>query len=85
MASIEILTKSDLVAFQNKIIDQLKALIQPEKEFATEVELIALFAFNKSTLAKMRMNNEIPYYKFGGKLFYKIVEVNKLIARNQIG
>ncbi len=85
MATIEIMTKNDLVTFQNKIIDQLKSLIQPEKEFATEGELITLFAFNKSTLAKMRMNNEIPYYKFGGKLFYKIVEVNKLIARNQIG
>lgn len=85
MATIEIMTKNDLVTFQNKIIDQLKSLIQPEKEFATEAELITLFAFNKSTLAKMRMNNEIPYYKFGGKLFYKIVEVNKLIARNQIG
>ncbi|MCX6074533.1 MAG: hypothetical protein NTY39_09465 [Campylobacterales bacterium] len=85
MATIDLITKSDMIAFQNKIIDQLKALIQPEKEFATEAELISLFAFNKSTLAKMRMNNEIPYYKFGGKLFYKIGEVNKLIARNQIG
>ncbi len=84
MATIDLITKSDLMAFQNKIMEQLKALIQPEKEFATESELIALFAFNKSTLAKMRMNNEIPYYKFGGKLFYKIVEVNKLIAKNQI-
>ncbi|MDO9206874.1 MAG: hypothetical protein Q7T91_01350 [Sulfuricurvum sp.] len=85
MATIDLITKSDLMAFQNKIMEQLKALIQPEKEFATEGELIALFAFNKSTLAKMRMNNEIPYYKFGGKLFYKIIEVNRLIARNQIG
>ena len=85
MATIDLITKSDLMTFQNKIMEQLKALIQPEKEFATEAELISLFAFNKSTLAKMRMNNEIPYYKFGGKLFYKIVEVNKLIARNQIG
>ncbi|MFH0709002.1 MAG: hypothetical protein V2A75_02240 [Pseudomonadota bacterium] len=85
MATIDLITKSDLVVFQNKIMEQLKALIQPEKEFATEAELISLFAFNKSTLAKMRMNNEIPYYKFGGKLFYKIVEVNKLIAKNQIG
>jgi hypothetical protein len=85
MATIDLITKSDLIAFQNKIMEQLKSLIQPEKEFATEAELITLFAFNKSTLAKMRMNNEIPYYKFGGKLFYKIVEVNKLIARNQIG
>lgn len=84
MATIDLITKSDLIAFQNKIMEQLKALIQPEKEFATENELIALFAFNKSTLAKMRMNNEIPYYKFGGKLFYKIVEVNKLIANNQM-
>ena len=84
MATIDLITKSDLMAFQNKIMEQLKSLIQPEKEFATEVELISLFAFNKSTLAKMRMNNEIPYYKFGGKLFYKIVEVNKLIAKNQI-
>jgi hypothetical protein len=58
--------------------------VTPEKEFATEAELITLFSFNKSTLAKMRMNNEIPYYKFGGKLFYKIVEVNKLIANNQM-
>ena len=31
------------------------------------------------------MNGDIPYYKFGGKLYYKIVEVNKLIAKNQIG
>lgn len=85
MATIDIVTKNDLVTFQNKIMEQLKSLIQPEKEFITEGELIALFAFNKSTLAKMRMNNEIPYYKFGGKLFYKIVEVNKLIERNQIG
>lgn len=84
MATIDLITKSDLLAFQNKIMEQLKALIQPEKEFVTEVELIGLFAFNKSTLAKMRMNNEIPYYKFGGKLFYKIMEVNKIIANNQI-
>ena len=83
--NVSVFCKNDLVTFQNKIIDQLKSLIQPEKEFATEGELISLFAFNKSTLAKMRMNNEIPYYKFGGKLFYKILEVNKLIAKNQIG
>lgn len=85
MATIDLITKSDLIAFQTKIMDQLKSLIQPEKEFITEAELISLFAFNKSTLAKMRMNGEIPYYKFGGKLFYKIVEVNSLINRNQIG
>jgi hypothetical protein len=66
-------------------MEQLKVLIQPEREFITEPELIDLFGFNKSTLAKMRMNGEIPYYKFGGKLFYKIVEVNRLINRNQIG
>lgn len=85
MAQIDLITKSDLIAFQNKIMEQLKALIQPEREFITEPELIDLFGFNKSTLAKMRMNGEIPYYKFGGKLFYKIVEVNRLINRNQIG
>jgi hypothetical protein len=84
MASIEIMTKNDLVTFQNKIMDQLKSLIQPEKEFITESELIALYDFNKSTLAKMRMNGEIPYYKFGGKLFYKAVEVNRIIERNQV-
>ncbi|KFN38769.1 MAG: hypothetical protein JU82_10135 [Sulfuricurvum sp. MLSB] len=85
MAQIDLITKSDLIAFQNKIMEQLKALIQPEKEFITEAELIGLFAFNKSTLAKMRMNGEIPYYKFGGKLYYKINEVNRLIANNQVG
>lgn len=85
MATIDLITKSDLMAFQNKIMEQLKALIQPEREFITEPELIDLFGFNKSTLAKMRMNGEIPYYKFGGKLFYKIVEVNKIIQNNQVG
>lgn len=85
MATIDLITKSDLISFQNKIMEQLKALIQPEKEFITEGELINLFAFNKSTLAKMRMNGEIPYYKFGGKLYYKINEVNRLIAINQVG
>ena len=85
MATMDLITKSDLLTFQNKIMEQLKALIQPEREFITEPELIDLFGFNKSTLAKMRMNGEIPYYKFGGKLFYKIVEVNRLINRNQIG
>lgn len=85
MAQIDLITKSDLIAFQNKIMEQLKSLIQPEKEFITEPELIDLFGFNKSTLAKMRMNGEIPYYKFGGKLFYKIVEVNKIIQNNQVG
>ena len=85
MATIDLITKSDLIAFQNKIMEQLKALIQPEREFITEPELIDLFGFNKSTLAKMRMNGEIPYYKFGGKLYYKIREVNLLINRNQMG
>lgn len=85
MATIDLITKSDLMAFQNKIMEQLKALIQPEKEFITESELIALYDFNKSTLAKMRMNGEIPYYKFGGKLFYKAVEVNRIIEKNEVG
>ena len=85
MALIDVLSKGDFLAFQNKMMEQLKALIQPEKEFITEAELIDLFAFNKSTLAKMRMNGEIPYYKFGGKLFYKIVEVNRIIQNNQVG
>lgn len=85
MAQIDLITKSDLIAFQNKIMEQLKALIQPEREFITEPELIDMFGFNKSTLAKMRMNGEIPYYKFGGKLYYKINEVNRLIANNQVG
>ena len=84
MATIDLITKSDLIAFQNKIMEQLKALIQPEREFITEPELIDLFGFNKSTLAKMRMNGEIPYYKFGGRLYYKIKEVNLLINRNQM-
>ena len=52
MATIDLITKSDLMAFQNKIMEQLKSLIQPEKEFATEGELIALFDFNKSTISK---------------------------------
>lgn len=85
MATIDMITKSDLIAFQNKIMEQLKALIQPEREFITELDLIDMFGFNKSTLAKMRMNGEIPYYKFGGKLYYKIREVNLLINRNQMG
>ena len=48
-------------------------------------ELIDMFGLNKSTLAKMRMNGEIPYCKFGEKLYYKIREVNLLINRNQMG
>lgn len=36
MATIDLITKNDLMAFQNKIMEQLKALIQPEKEFITE-------------------------------------------------
>lgn len=85
MASIELLTKGEFISLQNKLFERIESMVRPEKEFITESELIGLFNFNKSTLAKMRMNGEIPYYKFGGKLFYKAVEVNRIIERNQVG
>lgn len=47
-------------------------------------ELEKLYGIRKSQAAKMRMNNELPYYLIKSKVVYKTCEIEDFLNQNKI-
>lgn len=69
--------KNDGDASLLKEIAELKALLQKQLKIEKEVlldnaEMKRRFHMSESTLYRRRKNNEIPFYKIGGKFYYPL-------------
>lgn len=58
--------------------------MQIEKEVINLKELTKYIGLSKSTIYKMTMNKEIPYYKVSKFLFFRSEEIRAWVLRNQI-
>ena len=57
-----------------EIVDKVSIM---QKEWLTPDELQSEFSISKSTQAKMRMTNSIPYHKISKYVRYKRVDINQ--------
>ena len=52
--------------------------------YITEQELSKALKISKRTLIEYRMNGKLPYYKIGGKIYYKEQDIIDILERNKI-
>ena len=87
METIQLLTKEDLEAFKRDLIQEIKALMQPEglqaKQWLKSVEVRKLLNISPGTLQNMRINGTLSYTKVGSILYYKYADILKMLNDNQ--
>lgn len=49
-----------------------------------EEDVMEMFGFSKSTIARLRRSGQIPYSKLGGSYFYQEKELKKMLKANLI-
>jgi hypothetical protein len=86
MEKIELLTTADLEDFKKELMQEIKALIQPEgiqpKQWLKSVEVRKLLNISPGTLQNMRINGTLSYTKIGSILYYRHADIIKLLEEN---
>ena len=84
MASIEIITKEDLMAFKADLLKELTSLIRPqlkdERQWLKSREVRDLLGISAGTLQNLRINRKIKFTKIGGTVFYSNSDIKKLLT-----
>lgn len=87
METIQLLTQADLEDFKKDLLQEIKALIHPErgqsKQWLKSVEVRKLLNISSGTLQNLRINGMLSYTKVGGILYYKYADLLKLLNNNQ--
>jgi hypothetical protein len=86
--SVEILTKEDLQAFRFQLLNDIKALLfikqSANMEWLRSNEIRKALKISAGTLQNLRVTGKLKSVKFGGILFYRNSDLEKLLdSRNQ--
>ena len=84
--SVNILTKEDLVLFQDELLTQIKGLlnqspVQTKKWLKTD-EVKDLLKVSASTLQTLRINGTLTYSKLGGIIYYDYEHIENVLKKN---
>jgi hypothetical protein len=81
----EIITMEDLETFRLKLLDDIKALLQPvsqaEKKWLKSGEVRKLLGISHGTLQNLRIRGTIPFRKIGGITYYKYEDIFNLLEK----
>ena len=84
--SVNILTKEDLVLFQDELLNEIKGIInqspvQTKKWLKTD-EVKDLLKVSASTLQTLRINGTLTYSKLGGIIYYDYEHIENVLKKN---
>jgi hypothetical protein len=83
MAAIELITKEDLKAFKNELLEEIKVILQPgkgqSKQWLKSNEVRKLLNISPGTLQNLRVNGTLSYTKIGGMMYYKLEDIHKVL------
>ncbi len=84
--SVNILTREDLVLFQDEILTHIKSMlnqapVQTKKWLKTE-EVKDLLKVSASTLQTLRINGTLTYSKLGGIIYYDYEHIENVLKKN---
>ena len=84
--SVNILTKEDLVFFQDELLTQIKGHInqspvQTKKWLKTD-EVKEVLKVSASTLQTLRINGTLTYSKLGGIIYYDYEHIENVLKKN---
>jgi len=81
-----LVTVQDLQNMKDEIISEL-ALIKSktitQKEWLKSAEVMEMLSISTGTLQNLRINDEIPYTKIGGTLYYERKAILKVLNDNK--
>lgn len=83
--SVEVVTKEDLQAFRQQLINDIKELFLPKhttKDWLRSSEVRKLLNISPGTLQSFRVNGQLKPSKIGGIHFYRYSEIEKLLNEN---
>ncbi len=87
--AIEIATKEDWEQFKSELLSELQDLLKNHKGgmkpllTATEVRKL-LGGMSIGTLQTLRNNGVLPFYKIGGKTFYHMDDIMKVLEASKV-
>lgn len=84
--SVNILTKEDLLLFQDELISQIKGIlkespVQTKKWLKTD-EVKEVLRVSASTLQTLRINGTLTYSKLGGIIYYDYEHIENVLKKN---
>jgi hypothetical protein len=86
METIQLLTKTDLEDFKKDLMQEIKALIKPDrvqsKQWLKSRDVRQLLNISPGTLQNMRVNGTLSYTKIGSILYYRHADIIKLLETN---
>ncbi len=82
---IDILTKEDLQAFKQEMLEEIRKLKDnsavngDEKKWLKSADVRKMLNISPGTLQNLRINGTLPYRKIGGSMYYRAGDVRKMM------
>jgi len=85
--SVEVVTKEDLQAFRQQLLNDLKALLSfksnASKEWLRSSEVRKLLKISAGTLQNLRITGKLKPVKIGGIFFYRNSDIEGLLESGE--
>ena len=81
-----LVTVQDLQKAKEEIFSEIALITEKtttHKEWLRSAEVMEMLSISTGTLQNLRINDEIPYTKIGGTLFYERKEILKVLSDNK--
>lgn len=82
---IDLITKEDLADFKIQLTEEIKALLQPQKnmqkKWLRSVEVRKMLNISPGTLQNLRINGLLPFTKVGSIAYYEITDIEKMMQK----
>lgn len=87
--SVEVITKEDLQAFRNDLLNDIKGLlgkkIEAPKEWLKAAEVRKLLKISAGTLLTLRATGRLQYSKIGGTYYYRYQDIQSMLVNGNNG
>jgi len=87
--SVEVITKEDLQAFRNDLLNDIKGLlvkkIETPKEWLKAAEVRKLLKISAGTLLTLRATGRLQYSKIGGTYYYRYQDIQSMLVNGNNG
>jgi len=84
--SVNILTKEDLLLFQDELLNEIKGIINQSpvqtKRWLKTDEVKDMLKVSASTLQTLRINGTLTYSKLGGIIYYDYEHIENMLQKN---
>ncbi|WP_316809116.1 helix-turn-helix domain-containing protein [Pedobacter agri] len=82
---IDVITKEDLADLKMQLIEEIKILLQPQKnlhkQWLRSAEVRKMLNISPGTLQNLRINGMLPFTKVGSIAYYDIIDIEKMMQK----